>query len=178
MPRGAVSRECHQRKQPLLIAESNFELVMVMAEQYALITWRHPAGPSRWINNIVRRLSNLACGSQPARELISVTGLRNVRWQAQQELSPTPSARLYIEREGSVDNPSGLHSFGISIGFLVGLVPRNYATDLSLHIHFYLLCNNDGSVGIACSSPLNIFIHVIPEDGPYGPKHVVTIIRA
>jgi hypothetical protein len=27
-------------------------------------------------------------------------------------------------------------------------------------------------------SPLNIFIHVILEDGPYGPKHVVTIIRA
>jgi hypothetical protein len=24
----------------------------------------------------------------------------------------------------------------------------------------------------------NIFIHVIPEDGPYGPKHVVSIIRA
>jgi hypothetical protein len=34
------------------------------------------------------------------------------------------------------------------------------------------------SVGIACSSPLNIFIHVIPKDGPYGPKHAVKIIRA
>jgi hypothetical protein len=33
-------------------------------------------------------------------------------------------------------------------------------------------------IGFACSSPLNIFIHVIPEDGPYGPKHVVKIIRA
>jgi hypothetical protein len=28
------------------------------------------------------------------------------------------------------------------------------------------------------SSPLNIFINVIPEDGPYGPKNVVKIIRA
>jgi hypothetical protein len=25
---------------------------------------------------------------------------------------------------------------------------------------------------------INIFIHVIPEDGPYGPKYVVTIISA
>jgi hypothetical protein len=46
------------------------------------------------------------------------------------------------------------------------------------YILLILSCNNDGSVGIACSSPLNIFIHVIPEDGPYGPKHVVEIIRA
>jgi hypothetical protein len=46
-----------------------------------------------------------------------------------------------------------------------------------LDILLMLLCNNDGSVGIECSSPLNIFIHVIPEDGQYGPKHV-TIIRA
>jgi hypothetical protein len=47
-----------------------------------------------------------------------------------------------------------------------------------LDISLMLLCNNDGSVCIACSSPLNIFTHVIPEDGPYGPKHVVSIIRA
>jgi hypothetical protein len=47
-----------------------------------------------------------------------------------------------------------------------------------LDISLKLLCNNDGSVGIACSSPLNIFIHMILEDGPYGPKHVVSIIRA
>jgi hypothetical protein len=79
--------ECHQQKQLLLIVASNFELVMVMAEQYALITWHHSVDPSRWINNIVRRFSKLACGSKPAHELISVTGLRNVPWQAQQKLS-------------------------------------------------------------------------------------------
>jgi hypothetical protein len=38
-----------------------------------------------------------------------------------------------------------------------------------IDILLILLCSNGGSVGIACSSPLNIFIHVIPEDGPYGP---------
>jgi hypothetical protein len=54
----------------------------------------------------------------------------------------------------------------------------NFLATTILDISLMLLCNNDGSVGIACSSPCNIFIHVIPEDGPYGPKHVVTIIRA
>jgi hypothetical protein len=47
-----------------------------------------------------------------------------------------------------------------------------------IDILLILLCNNDGSVGIACSSPLNIFVYVISDDGPYGPKHVVKKIRA
>jgi hypothetical protein len=49
-----------------------------------------------------------------------------------------------------------------------------------IHNYFLELISptTDGSVSIAYSSPLNIFIHVIPEDGPYGPKHVVKIIRA
>jgi hypothetical protein len=47
---------------------------------------------------------------------------------------------------------------------------------IGCHIRLHTLV--DGSVGIACRSPLNIFIHVIPEDGPYGPKHVVKIICA
>jgi hypothetical protein len=58
----------------------------------------------------------------------------------------------------------------------VRVPPKKSSTILDISLK--LLSNNDGSVGIACSSPLNIFIHVIPEDGQYRPKHVVSIIRA
>lgn len=81
------SRECHHQKQLLLIVGSKSELVMVMARQYTLITWRHCGDRSRWINNTVRRLGKLAYGAKSVRELISVTGLCNVPWQAQQKLS-------------------------------------------------------------------------------------------
>jgi hypothetical protein len=41
-----------------------------------------------------------------------------------------------------------------------------------------LLHNNLNEISKIVVAPLNIFIHVIPEDGPYWPKHVVSIIRA
>jgi hypothetical protein len=41
-----------------------------------------------------------------------------------------------------------------------------------------LICNDNGSVSITyIQQSFSIFVYVILEDGPCGPKHVVKIIR-
>jgi hypothetical protein len=75
-------------------------------------------------------------------------------------------------------NTNGSIVIACEDAFFVDLELVLFLISTIIYIFLIFLCNNDGSIGIACSSPLNIFIHVIPEDGPYGPKHVVKIIRA
>jgi hypothetical protein len=72
-----------------------------------------------------------------------------------------PSSRssiVHTRPSGPRSRPTALPSTlcALAVWFCLRLI----VTALSVtRLHY-------GSVGIACSSPLNIFIHVIPEDGP------------
>jgi hypothetical protein len=65
-----------------------------------------------------------------------------------------------------------------------GLTCLSYTNFIKIKFNFVNM-NVSFCIWGACGSrhswthiPVFIFIHMIPEDGPYGPKHVVTIIRA